>query len=109
MKKFSKLISLLCVGAMLFSSMTVFAEEATGDGALENATTTDVSFDTFVVPTMPAGTYDFTLDPQKLLNEYDPAQYPTAGTFYFKSVTTPAPITIQSYITSHPLSNAVVL
>lgn len=94
MKKFSKLISLLCVGAMLFSSMTVFADEATvtGDGALENATTTNVSFDTFVVPTMPAGTYDFTLDPQKLLNEYDPAHYPTAGTFYFKSVTTPATI-----------------
>ena len=47
-----------------------------------------------VVPTIDEGTYNFTLDPQGLLNTYNPEEYDTPQTMYFKTKNSPASIEI---------------
>ncbi len=93
---FKKLSALICANVFIFMSFSVYAApfEAEGDISIENQGNDNLKFDKLVVPTVDEGTYNFTLDPQGLLNTYNPEEYDTPQTMYFKTKNSPASIEI---------------
>lgn len=95
MVKFKKIIALSCAATMLFSS-TAFAagvdDEVNGGGnsVVENDNSTAPRIDRLVLPTMGDNTYDFTIDPEGLLANYDPITYATGESVYFNATKTAA-------------------
>lgn len=93
MKKLGKKIMAFAMAAavMMSSSTTVLAADvaqgyATGSGGIIG--TVDKNVFDVVLPTNTEGTFDFTLDPQKLLNAYDSETYKDANTtLYFGTKT----------------------
>lgn len=99
MKNFKRIMAVTAAGTMLLSSTSVFAansatsNEVNGSGSIEQDDSTVPSYTNIVLPTMTAAQYSFILDPSGLLNEYNPDEYPDAGTVYFKAVKTAATLT----------------
>lgn len=95
-KMFKKLFAIICANLFIFMSLSVYAApfDEKGDISLENQGKDNLKFDKLVVPTIDEGTYNFTLDPQGLLNTYNPEEYDTPQTMYFKTKNSPASIEI---------------
>lgn len=96
MVKFKKVLALSCAATMVFSS-TAFADgtvsqEISGGGSsvVENDNSTAPRIDKLVLPTMGDNTYDFTIDPDGLLANYDPVGYASGQSVYFNATMTPA-------------------
>lgn len=95
MKKFKKLIALTCVAAMLVPSIAFAAEPETAPGAgttstgnsvVENDNSTDIKYTAVVLPTIDPNTYNFTIDRDGLLREYDSAnKYNPGDSIFFKA------------------------
>ena len=103
MNKMRKLSALLCAGALIVTAvLPVYAETgtSTGNGAVENMGEQGISFDAIVLPTVADGTFNFTLDPEKLLEQY--SGYTNSGNFVFESkdTTKPATLTIKDGVVS---------
>lgn len=93
MNKMRKLSALVCAGALVMTSVVPAwaAQTSNSDGAVENMGEQGVSFDSIVLPAIADGTYDFTLDPEKLLKTYGGAAYTAAdSTFIFTATDTAA-------------------
>lgn len=70
------------------------AGSASGSGTVEYNDSTAPSYDKVVLPTMDDATYNFALDPTKLLHKYNAEQYTDAdATVLFNTETTPATLT----------------
>ncbi len=102
MVKFKKVLAIFTAAALVITPMTAFAADgdkeqtATGQGTVENDNSAAPSYDKVVLPTVDDSTFNFTLDPDKLLHEYDPDKYTDANaTLLFQSVSTPATIEIR--------------
>lgn len=95
MMKMKKIIALSCAATMLFSS-TAFAAgvddtvEGGGNSVVENDNSTAPHIDRLVLPTVGANTYDFTIDPEGLLANFDPITYATGQSVYFNATKTAA-------------------
>ena len=107
MKKFKKLIALACVATMLIPSVAFAAEQtpenaspvtSTADSVVENDNSKPVEYTKVVVPTIPENTYRFTIDPYKLLDQYDSA-YDYEGNVYFTAVKDRAYVTPETNVT----------
>lgn len=102
MKKFKKFMAIATATILTITPMTVFGADTatnktvTGAGAVENDNSTAPTYDAVVLPTMGANTFDFTLDPNGLLHEYDPDVYATQDTLLFRSETAAATLAIKS-------------
>lgn len=104
MKKFKKLIALTCVAAMLVPSIAFAAEPettpgagttSTGDSVIENNNATDIKYTAVVLPTIDAGTYDFTIDREGLLDKFDSTnEYNTGDSVFFKAEKTAASVAV---------------
>jgi len=96
MKKITKsLMAVALSAAMVLSSTSAMAAEqtSTGNGAFENDDSAVPVYDEVTLPTVAAGTYNFTIDPQKLLNKYDSETYSDASaTLLFNTVNQQAKI-----------------
>ena len=104
MKKFKKLIALTCVAAMLVPSIAFAAEPettpgagttSTGDSVIENNNATDIKYTAVVLPTIDAGTYNFTIDREGLLDKFDSTnEYNTGDSVFFKAEKTAASVAV---------------
>jgi len=96
MKKFKKLIALTCVAAMVVSPMTAYADvttETTSENKtiIENDNSKAPVYTAVELPTINDGTYDFSIDRDKLLAKYDyEGSYDPASHVYFNVVKDPA-------------------
>lgn len=75
-KTFKKVLSLTCVFTMLASTTVFGANESTGGSIIENDNSVAPSYLNCVLPSVNAGTYDFTIDVDGLLDRFD-----TVGTY----------------------------
>lgn len=75
-KNFKKVLSLTCVLTMLASATVFGANESTGGSIIENDNSVAPSYLNCVLPLVDAGTYDFTIDVNGLLDKFD-----TVGTY----------------------------
>lgn len=96
MKKFKKIVAVATATVLALTPMTAFAQTSTGDGGVENDNSTAPSYNSVVLPVFGSNAFDFTLDPDGLLHEYDPATYETTDTLLFNSVKNVATLTITS-------------
>jgi len=96
MKKTKKILALLCATSMLLSSIyvTSFAagadldsSEAGGDSIVEVDNSTKPNITNVVVPTITTSTYDFTIDPENLLYNFNNSAYETGKMVYFSQST----------------------
>ncbi len=100
MNKMKRLSALVCAGALVMSTVPAYAAvTSSGNGAVENLGEQGVSFDSIVLPTMPEGTYDFTLDPQKLLKKYGGTAYATGDTVIFNNQKKAASLALADTVT----------
>ncbi len=100
MNKMKRLSALVCAGALVMSTVPAYAAvTSNGNGAVENLGEQGVSFDSIVLPTMPDGTYDFTLDPQKLLQQYGGAAYASGDTVIFNNQKDAAKLELAATVT----------
>lgn len=92
-KLWSKAMALACAATMLASSVTAFAEtSSTGSSSIEYKDTELGAVINCVLPTINAGTYDFTVDIKGgVLNDFD-SKYAASDNVYFLSEKTPAKI-----------------
>ncbi len=95
MVKMKKIIALSCVATMLFSSTALAAGvddtvEGGGNSVVENDNSTAPHIDRLVLPTVGENTYDFTIDPEGLLANFDPITYATGQSVYFDATKTAA-------------------
>ncbi len=98
MNKMRKLSALICAGALVMTSVVPAwaAQISSSDGAVENMGEQGVSFDSIQLPAIADGTYDFTLDPEKLLKTYGGAAYAAAdSTFIFTATDAVATLTYE--------------
>lgn len=98
MNKMRKLSALICAGALVVTSVVPAwaAQTSNSDGAVENMGEQGVSFDSIQLPAIADGTYDFTLDPEKLLKSYGGAAYTAAdSTFIFTATDAAAALTYE--------------
>ena len=95
MKKFKKLIALVCVATMLIPTVA-FADESPsssggGDSVIENDNSVAPEYGTVVLPTVTEGTYDFKIDRDHLLADFDYEQTFDASSYiYFTAEDDPA-------------------
>lgn len=104
MKKFKKLIALTCVAAMLVPSVAFAAEPettpgagttSTGDSVIEDNNATDIKYTAVVLPTIDAGTYNFTIDREGLLDKFDSTnEYNPGDSVFFKAEKTAASVAV---------------
>ncbi len=97
MKHFKSIMALACVATMMASTVTAFAETSdpnattpvTGGSIVENDNSTLPDYSNIVLPTYDSAdnTYDFTIDPQHLLNKYDSTNYGKDATVFFTKLT----------------------
>lgn len=84
MRKLNKSIAVLTAATMVLSPVSVFAATGSttseGNSVIENDNSTAPSYSRIVLPTVAANQYDFTLDPEGLLEKYN--DY-TEATLYF--------------------------
>ncbi len=94
--KAKKVIALVLTASMVFgSSLTVFADQTVnGDGIVEYDDSVPADYDQIEVPTIAAGTYDFTLDPTGQLSKYNSVRYGNTNSVYFSSEQTPEKIDV---------------
>lgn len=88
MKKFKKLIALACVATMVISPMTALADEvkSENDSVIENDNSKAPVYTAVELPTITNGTYDFSIDRDKLLEDYDyEGVYGTDSHVYFNA------------------------
>jgi hypothetical protein len=90
MRKLNKSIAVLTTATMVLSPMSVFAATATtsaakGNSVIENDSSSDVAYSRIVLPTATDGLYNFTIDPNGLLEQYNGY---AAGTLYFANAAT---------------------
>ena len=97
MKKFKKLIALACVATMVISPMTTLAATSgettpsTGDSVIENDNSVAPNYTAVVLPTITDGTYDFKIDRDHLLADFDYVNdYDDDSYIYFNAQATPA-------------------
>ncbi|MBR4027079.1 MAG: hypothetical protein IKJ01_05915, partial [Lachnospiraceae bacterium] len=93
--KFKKFLAFVCAATMLVPSVA-FADTTTGDGtgSVENDNSSIARIGGVTLPTVATGTYNFTLDPEELLNQYDEnAIYDDDATAVFFQTVTPAHLT----------------
>ncbi len=93
MKKFKRVAALACVGTMVMSQVVpTFAGEISlsGNVGVENDNSETPSGEFKVeLPTETEGLYDFTLDPDGLLYQYDNAAYNNTDSAYFAGMSAP--------------------
>lgn len=100
MRKFKKIMALTCATTMMFTS-TAFAAgvdtelEGGGSSIVENDNSTVPHIDNIVLPTVGNNTFDFTIDPEGLLADYDPVNYAADQSVYFNATKTPAKLQMQ--------------
>jgi hypothetical protein len=99
-KSINKLLACTLSATMVLgSAVTVFAADddnsTTGIITVENDKSEGPSYSNVVLPTVSDVSYDFQVDPNGLLQKYDPDNYET-GTLYFESTKTPAQLTAKT-------------
>lgn len=98
MKKFKKLIALTCVAAMLVPTVAFAADPtsetgtpSTGDSVIENDNSVKPAYTSVDLPTITDGTYDFQIDRDHLLADYDYVSTHDGDSYvYFKAENAPA-------------------
>ena len=95
--KLKKFIALATVATMVMANtITAFADDGvTGTGAVEYDDSTAIKYDQVQVPTLVAGTYNFAMDPQGLMNTAGyttSSDYVAGKTVYFKTQNTAAKV-----------------
>jgi hypothetical protein len=83
MRNAKKWIALVTAATMVVAPMSVFADTITGNGIVETDNSEDISYSKVELPTIPSGTYDFKLDPNTLLSQYDSETYVNSATLLF--------------------------
>ena len=98
-KNLKKIFALTCVFTMLTSTVCFGAETATANSSIENDNSTTPTCLDVVLPSIDDRTYDFTIDPDGLLAEYDRdgdadgIEWADNKSVYFSTVGTPATAT----------------
>lgn len=105
--KFKKLMAVLTAGVMLLMPITANATTFTGgtatggtgdvpgEGTLEFDNSVPPSYCNIVLPTMNVKTYEFTMDPQKILSNYD-GDFSGEHSLYFLAESEPIAVSAKS-------------
>lgn len=94
-KNWKKFLASACAATMLASSVTPvtaladLGDSYIGEGAIENDNSILPNITNVVLSTITDTTYNFRVDPDQLLGEFDPNLYDNTANMYFENIGTP--------------------